>query len=138
MQAVPHSCARRRHGRVFYRTREDVEAWKQRCPLTRLRIAVNNNNAPSTANNDDDIGSKLDAIDEEVAEQVRKAGESAQASSFPAASTATAHIYASSRRILDFPLPTDDSPIKSFTAATHEVLEREMVRNPTIWIMGEV
>ena len=120
-----------------YRTRDDVLAWKDRCPIDRWRQVVCD--MPGIAAKGSDIPLQLDRIDDEVAEVVGQAGNAAEASSFPPASSATNYVYASEspRQLADAPQPLASCSIKSFTAATHEALSYEMERNPTIWVMGE-
>lgn len=119
-------------GDFTYRTREEVDVWKGRCPILRLRAA-----APS------ELVQKLDAIDAEVLEMVRDAREFAEKSAYPDAASATTHVY-SARAMASTPesatiRPTVSGPPReiSFTQATVEALAGEMARNPAIFVMGE-
>ena len=126
-----------------YRTKEEVEQWKQRCPLARLRhhesvvapatrAAVDPDGAVSPA--------AFDAIDEEVAQLVREAREYAESSPVPEPDTATRHVYAAP---LPLPSPRHEqllsrpTSLKSFSQATLEALAEEMAVNPRIFVMGE-
>ena len=69
-----------------YRTRDEVEAWKGRCPITRWRDRVLGTGGVAI--------SDLDRIDEEVAALVKDAAEFAEGSPWPDPATATRHVYA--------------------------------------------
>jgi 2-oxoisovalerate dehydrogenase E1 component len=117
-------------GDFTYRTKDDVETWKKRCPIARLRDAA-------TA-----LGVKpaqLDAIDEEIAGLVREARAFAEASPFPDPATATTHVYAEPRRssASSSSLNAETTRQLTFAQATLEALDEEMTRNPAIFVMGE-
>lgn len=121
-------------GDFTYRTRQDVAAWKEKCPIARLRNVVGSgqlgagkvnqqltvrsqevrDDSPSinsvlpTADGVLSI-SLLDNIDREVAEMVREAREFAESSPIPSASSATTHVY-SPIRVAHSPLPTPNCP----------------------------
>jgi TPP-dependent pyruvate/acetoin dehydrogenase alpha subunit len=65
-----------------YRTREEVEAWRQRDPIKRLRAHLV------------DHAATLDAIDREIEQLATDALEWAKASAYPDASTVLEHVYA--------------------------------------------
>lgn len=117
-------------GDFTYRTREDVEAWKQKCPIARLRT-----NAPRM---EPWINSEqFDAVDLEVASLVKQAREFAESSPWPTAESATRHVYAETAPP---PAAVPVAPATrhiTFTEATHEALAGEMQRNPAIFVMGE-
>ena len=69
-----------------YRTRDEVEAWKARCPIARWRDRLLA--AGGVAASD------LDCIDQEVAALVKEAAEFAEASPWPDPATAMRHVYA--------------------------------------------
>ena len=119
-------------GDFTYRTREEVDAWKKRCPIARLKAA-----AP------EDLSGRMDAIEAEVREMVREAREFAEKSPYPDAASATMHVY-SAECAAPTPesvtiRPAAPSPPReiSFTQATVEALAGEMARNPKIFVMGE-
>ncbi len=68
-----------------YRTRDEVEAWKQRCPIQRLRERLLAAGVASAAD--------CDAIETEVAALVAEALDFATASPWPDPATATDHVY---------------------------------------------
>ncbi len=111
-------------GDFTYRTREDVAAWKERCPIRRMLDAY-----PALRN-------QFETIDEEVAELVRQARNFAESSPIPDAASATAHVYATPK---DPPAPvkTKTSREISFVAATLEALDHAMAADPKIFVMGE-
>jgi 2-oxoisovalerate dehydrogenase E1 component len=112
-------------GDFTYRTREDVEQWKQRCPIRRLRSAF------------DRLSSEFDAIDHEVSEIVSQAKSDAEQSPEPASHSATSHIYSPPRRIEQpATLGAIERPL-SFWNATLEALSTEMASNSKIFVMGE-
>lgn len=114
-------------GDFTYRTREEVEAWKQRCPIARLRAA-----APQ-------LKDEFDRIEAEILEMVREARDFAEKSPVPDASTATTHVYSASAMIRSAEPEKQPAKIREITynQATVEALTVEMARNPTIFVMGE-
>jgi len=118
-------------GDFTYRTREDVEAWKNRCPIAHLRELATTFGVQS---------GQLDAIDAEVAALVQSAREAAEASPYPEAYTATAHIYAEPRAASARSAPSMPAAaprLLTFAQATLEALAEEMADNPRIFVMGE-
>jgi 2-oxoisovalerate dehydrogenase E1 component len=108
-------------GDFTYRTREEVEEWKSRCPIRRLRERHTLNGQ--------------EAIDAEFAALVTEAMQFAEASPWPEPQTATAHVYAEPR---DEPPPPPAAGREiSFMKATHEALADEMERNPRLFVLGE-
>ena len=112
-------------GDFTYRTKEEVAAWKERCPIARLR-------AENAAMID-----KFDAVNHEVAGLVKEARDFAERSEVPPSRTATAHVY--SAGVVVAPLPKSDSESRelSFVAATLEALDQAMATDPKIFVMGE-
>jgi 2-oxoisovalerate dehydrogenase E1 component len=120
-------------GDFTYRTRDDVEKWKERCPIARLKGRLI---ADSTATADE-----LDSITDEVAQQIAEAQKFAEASPWPDPATAADHIYATTEprvsvRSQAATLPADTREI-TYMKATHEALAEEMAANPRIFVMGE-
>ena len=108
-----------------YRTKEEVAAWKERCPIARLRT---------------ENGAMIDqfnAVDQEVVGLVKEARDFAERSEVPPARTATTHVY--SAGVVDAQLPKSDSESRdlSFVAATLEALDQAMAADPKIFVMGE-
>ncbi len=117
-------------GDFTYRTREDVEEWKQKCPIARLRRSSLENGQATQAD-------QFDAVDREIAALVKEGRDFAESSPWPTAESATRHIYAEPRG--PAPTPAVAPPTRSitFTQATHEALAEEMKSNPKIFVMGE-
>lgn len=118
-------------GDFTYRSREEVDEWKQRCPIARLRAAAATRGAQGNG------ADQFARIDSEVAELVREAREFAQASPWPDPATVTRHVYAAGAAIPDQPPPPPHGRTLSFSQATLEALSSEMARNPRIFVMGE-
>jgi 2-oxoisovalerate dehydrogenase E1 component len=118
-------------GDFSYRSREDVAAWKERCPIARLREVLLASDMANTAD--------LDAIAVEVAEQIRDAREQAEQSPSPQPATATTHVYAAPASRLSVPTaaPIGATRQLSFVQATLEALSEEMAANPRIFVVGE-
>ncbi len=120
-------------GDYTYRTRDEVDGWKQRCPIARLRKTLI----------DDEICAEADltAIDTEAEDEAAEAIRFAEAGSPPDPSTATHHVYAAvkpddpARPVRANP-PASGREI-SFSKATLEALSSAMERDPTIFVMGE-
>ena len=119
-------------GDYTYRTREEVAAWRERCPIQRYRAAlVESGQAGPT---------ELDAIDAEVNATVSAASELAEKAPWPEAREATMHVYASPASEPRNPEPGDAAGAGreiTFAAATLEALDHEMGLNPRIFVLGE-
>ncbi len=114
-------------GDFTYRTRADVDAWKLKCPIERLRGKIIGDGVATAA--------ELDAITAEIQKQVEEATVVAEASSLPDPKTAATHIYAEPRRVPTPPPPGDR--LISYSQATLEALSSEMAANPGIFVLGE-
>ncbi len=114
-------------GDFTYRTRDEVEEWKLRCPITRLR---------TTVAFDSMLTSQLDKIDREVAETVRHAREYAETSSVPSPASATNHVYAPALPIRSSAKEFSSRTI-TYSQATLEALSEAMANDPTTFVMGE-
>jgi 2-oxoisovalerate dehydrogenase E1 component len=124
-------------GDFTYRSRDEVDAWKERCPIKRLR---------EQGSRESGIGNRVwETIDAEVATEIAEALRIAEASPWPDPASATEHVYATSASATpDSPLPTPSSatpdsplPTTSYLQATHDALAAEMARNPAIFVLGE-
>ncbi len=119
-------------GDYTYRTREDVAAWRERCPIKRFRSLL--------VANEDATEAELDAIDEEIAAEVAAASKEAENAPWPAPETAAIHVYAEGPPRVNGTEPGAGSGSVrelSLGAATLEALDREMAANPCIFVMGE-
>jgi len=116
-------------GDYTYRTREEVTAWRERCPIKRLRSLLVTEKIAT--------GEELDAIDAEVLAQVTSASQAAEQAPLPDGATATRHVYCEEAAPLSIPEPAAGDRHIGFAAATLEVLDAEMARQPGIFVMGE-
>ena len=118
-------------GDFTYRTREDVEQWKKRCPIARLKKHLLDQKIASDA--------ELSAIEQEVATLTESAHEFAEKSAYPTAESATTHVYAAPRSgpLRDVPASNASTRELTFMKATLEALAEEMAHNPKIFVMGE-
>ncbi|MCX7418371.1 MAG: dehydrogenase E1 component subunit alpha/beta [Planctomycetia bacterium] len=122
-------------GDFGYRTREDVDAWKLRCPIARLRQQLIADGSATEV--------ELDAIDAEVKSLVEESRRFAEGSAWPSANDATRHVYCEQpspprspiRNVI--PAPSSETREITYTQATHEALSEEMAKNPRIFVMGE-
>jgi 2-oxoisovalerate dehydrogenase E1 component len=114
-------------GDFGYRSRQEVDEWKTRCPIARLRQRLLEV-LPSAA--------ELDAIDAEIAALAVEAHQFAETSPWPDPATAAQHVYATPSAAPPSPPPTATREV-SFMQATHEALADEMARNPRIFVLGE-
>jgi 2-oxoisovalerate dehydrogenase E1 component len=120
-------------GDFGYRTREEVEVWKARCPIQRLRQSILDDRVATAR--------ELDAIDTEIEQLIQESRKFAESSPWPEGATAAKHVYA----VPETPAPTA-APVSpaapagreiTFMQATLEALSEEMAANPRIFVMGE-
>ncbi len=119
-------------GDFTYRTREDVEEWKKRCPIGRLKQAVADRPSSDAAS----LLEQFEEIEAEVAALVKAAREFAEASPVPEPSTATEHVYSITTRNIPKPATPATRNI-TYSQATLEALTEEMATNDKIFVMGE-
>jgi 2-oxoisovalerate dehydrogenase E1 component len=128
-------------GDFGYRSREEVEEWKTRCPIRRLRErlldegppdAPGGNGAPERVS-----AAALDAIDAEVAALIAEAQQFAESSPWPDPGTATRHVYAEPTPRVGGEAASGAPRELSYIQATHEALAAEMASNPRIFVLGE-
>lgn len=118
-------------GDFTYRTREEVEAWKARCPILTYRQRLLAEGLATET--------ELVAVEQRWQETVAEAFRLASADPMPAATTATRHVYDEQPPAIVDPAPARnaaDRPV-TFSKATLEALSGEMERNPAIYVMGE-
>src|SRR5262249_18853412 len=96
-------------GDFTYRTREEVEGWKDRCPIRRLRGRLA------------DHASDLTLIDAQIAVQVAEALKLAEAAPWPDPATAATHVFAEPAPPAQ-PAGAAGGREASFMQATHEAL----------------
>jgi 2-oxoisovalerate dehydrogenase E1 component len=118
-------------GDFGYRTRGEVEEWKTRCPIARLKRHLIDHNLASEK--------ELETVEQEVAALTESAHEFAEKSAYPAAESATEHVYSEPQGgpLRDAPATTAGARDLTFMKATLEALTEEMARNPKIFVLGE-
>ena len=120
-------------GDFGYRTREDVDAWKLKCPIQRLRAKCIADKLVK--------GSQFDESDAEIKSLVDEARKFAESSPWPDPATATTHAYSEaphpSPTKIQNAYPASASREITITQATQEALAEEMAKNPNIFVMGE-
>ncbi|MBM4011153.1 MAG: thiamine pyrophosphate-dependent enzyme [Planctomycetota bacterium] len=115
-------------GDFDYRTREEVAAWKDRCPIAGFRRVLEaEHGVPAT---------DLDAVEAAVADLVTRSRAGAEAAPEPAAADATTHVSAAPRAVRE---PTPDPAARqiAFIPATVEALDAAMSADPSIFVLGE-
>jgi 2-oxoisovalerate dehydrogenase E1 component len=115
-------------GDLTYRAREEVEAWKARCPILCLRRWLLEQHIASEA--------ELQALEAEIAGRVEAAHRQAERSPWPDPETAAGNVYAEPARAAPQPPPAGQRQL-SFMQATLEALAHEMAHNPGVFVLGE-
>ncbi|MFN7923171.1 MAG: dehydrogenase E1 component subunit alpha/beta [Bryobacteraceae bacterium] len=115
-------------GDYTYRTRDEVTAWRERCPIKRFRAELLSSGRATEAD--------LDAIDADVLAEVSAAATGAETAPWPDAADALTHVYAVGAAAPAEPPAPGDREV-SFAAATLEALDHEMAANPRIFVYGE-
>ncbi|MBI3821087.1 MAG: dehydrogenase E1 component subunit alpha/beta [Planctomycetes bacterium] len=127
-------------GDYTYRTRDDVESWKNRCPIQRLRAWLVEKRVATEA--------ELDKVDADITAGASAANQRAEQAAWPDPATAANHVYAP-RLAPDGRLQKSDPPASNLRAlneenrqitymqATLEALTYEMAHNPGIFVLGE-
>jgi 2-oxoisovalerate dehydrogenase E1 component len=119
-------------GDFMYRTREQVEEWKRKCPIASLRGRLLNEFGVDEPT--------LQSIESEIQALVAESRAFAESSPLPDPSTAAMNVYAPVRKVAPCTrLVEEKDPSRNitFTQATHEALAEEMAVNPSIFVMGE-
>jgi 2-oxoisovalerate dehydrogenase E1 component len=115
-------------GDFTYRTREEVEAWKARCPISRLRERLLAEAGASAE--------ELDWIEQEVANIAEATHEFAESSALPDAATAAQHVFSETPQS-DRRTPKSEPRELTFMKATLEALATRMAEDPRIFVLGE-
>lgn len=131
-------------GDFTYRTKEEVAAWKEKCPIVRLRRGAVGGTAGQGGTEPDqagagegEIGEQFDRVDAEVAALVQSSREFAEASLPPSPESASTHVYSSPGIALPGPDLPGSARAITFVAATLEALDHAMANDPGIFVMGE-
>ena len=110
-----------------YRQQEELDAWKERCPIRRLRAWLIEQKI-STAQH-------LDGIDARVAAQILDAVDFAEASPLPEPASAHEHVWADP--ISESAVPEAQTVEQTWLDAVRDGIAEEMRRNPHILYLGE-
>ena len=116
-------------GDFTYRTREEVEAWKAKCPIATLKNRLIGGHGFTAG--------ELDAIEASVVVLVRESREKAEAAPPPQPKDASTHVYAEPARVVAEKLADPDARQITFSQATLEALTEEMAANERIFVLGE-
>ena len=127
-------------GDFTYRTREQVEEWKRRCPIATLKQRLLTEFGIDEA--------AIQQVEAEVAALVSESRQFAEISALPEAATAATNVYSAGRTVTlarqpsgndgqESPSNGDQQRLITFTQATHEALAEEMAVNDKIFVMGE-
>ncbi|MCC6494310.1 MAG: dehydrogenase E1 component subunit alpha/beta [Pirellulales bacterium] len=118
-----------------YRSRDEVDQWKNRCPIARSREAL----IEAFGDEEDAEGAWLDEIEDDVTAEVEQAHSQAVEAAYPAAEDSATHVFAAPRGEAPSPPPrfAPDVREKTFVEATVEALRDAIERNSTAFVMGE-
>jgi len=120
-------------GDFTYRTREQVEEWKHRCPIALLKRRLLTEKGFREP--------QLQQVEAEVATLVAEARQFAESSPLPEAASAATHVYAPPRAVTVSSKvaepPAAEGREITYSQATLEALSEEMAANPRIFVMGE-
>ena len=116
-------------GDFSYRSREEVEAWKLRCPIARLRAHLLRAALAGER--------ELAALESQVGAEVEAAHRAAENAPWPDPALAATHIYAEPVRGVPVPPPRDVKREITYMQATLEALAYEMAHNSKIFVLGE-
>jgi 2-oxoisovalerate dehydrogenase E1 component len=111
-------------GDFTYRTKEEVEDWKTRCPIKRLRTRLA------------DSSGEWARIDANISAAVADAQQFAESSPWPDPATATDHVFSDSNPPVSAAPPPGGREV-TWTQAAHEALSAAMARDPAIFVLGE-
>ncbi|HYG55021.1 MAG TPA: thiamine pyrophosphate-dependent enzyme [Burkholderiales bacterium] len=111
-----------------YRTREEVDAWRARCPIERFAKYLVESGLATRA--------ELEGVAGEIAAEIAEARAFAERSPWPEPETATTHVYSLPHRPRPAPPPEGARELTQMQA-TLEALELEMQRNRAIFVLGE-
>ena len=114
-----------------YRPKEEIEAWKQKCPIKRLKenlIREGQLSEPEFQKMSDTVYAELD----EVAKR-------AEAAPLPKKAVDLSSIYAPTERVMVNSAAATQSPTKEMRVqeALREALRYEMARDERVFVMGE-
>jgi len=116
-------------GDFTYRTREEVETWKPRCPIVRLRTYLLSASLAGER--------ELAALESQTAAEVEAAHRAAEHAPWPNPTSAATHVYAEPERRVPAAPAADATVEMTYMQATLEALAHEMTNNAKIFVLGE-
>lgn len=116
-------------GDFSYRNREEVEAWRCRCPIARLRAYLLGASLAGER--------QLATLESEVGAEVEAAHRAAENAPWPDPTWAATHVYAEPARRVAVPPPQHATREVTYMQATLEALAFEMAHNAGIFVLGE-
>lgn len=123
-------------GDFGYRTREEVDSWKSRCPIESFKRHLLESQLAQSG--------ELDAIEQETAALVEAAHQFAENSPMPSKESAAQHVFAeTSPKILPkasgngAPEKPASDRVLTYMKATLEALTEEFAKNPKLFVFGE-
>jgi len=115
-------------GDYTYRTREEVAAWREKCPIKRLQATLTEQGIVPAE--------QLEAIVAEVGKDISAAAAAAEKAPYPDPATAADFTY-SPEAVAPAATPELGTRETTFINASVEALDAEMAANPTIFVLGE-
>jgi 2-oxoisovalerate dehydrogenase E1 component len=128
-------------GDFTYRTRDEVDSWKTRCPIARLRAVIVQSKVATTT--------EIEAVEAEIDTIVEDAHQFAESSPWPAPDTAVRFVFNEANGVATHTSGAPSAPKNTsrsssdtsrqitYMQATLEAMAEEMARNPAIFVMGE-
>ena len=127
-------------GDFTYRTRDEVEEWKRRCPIQTFRDKISSAGDHNGGNGLFINKHELNTIDDDVERLVDESHRFAESSAWPDAESATMHVFSPEPATpIREPVIAANSESREITymKATWEALAGEMAANPRIFVLGE-
>ncbi len=114
-----------------YRTQEEIDQWKERCPLKRFRLFLLENSVSSEK--------ELDAIDKKIENEVEQSIEYALSEPAPDPSTVYDHVFADpiNPAVCGQKALTSETAIQGWMDAVRDGIAEEMRRDRNILYFGE-
>lgn len=111
-----------------YRNEEEIEQWKQKCPISNFRAKLVAEGIATEA--------ELNAIEESVDNAIKEAINFAEESPSPDPSTVTHNVFVTENQP-DKPLPKGETEENTLAMTIQETLREEMARDPSVVVLGE-
>ena len=112
-----------------YRTQEEIDHWKLKCPIQRMRFHLMETGVAKEAD--------LEEIDAKIESQMDKAEKFAMDSPAPTVATVNDHVWDQKGEVSDFHESLPETEKKSWLEATRDAISSEMRRDPNLIYFGE-